>query len=83
MDQVKKYNQQKNISLTNPNMREQLSLCTRFFQDCKSDIKPEMEFLNINLAKDSSLLLHAVDNPFNWRILKKTIPFSAFKKPYK
>jgi hypothetical protein len=38
-----------------------------------------MEFLNINLAKDSSLLLQAVD----WLILKKTIPFSAFKNPYK
>jgi hypothetical protein len=42
-----------------------------------------MEFLNINLTKDSSLLLHAIDNPFNWRILKKTIPFSTFKNPYK
>jgi hypothetical protein len=41
-----------------------------------------MEFFN-QLAKDSSLLLHAVDNPFNWLILKKTIPFSAFKNPFK
>ncbi len=29
---------------------------------------------NINLTKDSSLLLHAIHSPFYWRILKKTIP---------
>ncbi len=30
---------------------------------------PETEFLDIKLTKDSSLLLHAIDSPFNWRIL--------------
>jgi hypothetical protein len=28
------------------------------------------EFLDINLTKDSSLLLHAIHRPFYWRILK-------------
>jgi hypothetical protein len=36
---------------------------------------PEMEFLDIELAKDSSLLLHAIP--------RKTILFSGFKNPYK
>jgi hypothetical protein len=40
----------------------------------------EMEFLDINLTKDSSLLLHAIHSPFYWRILKKTILLSGFKK---
>jgi hypothetical protein len=40
-----------------------------------------MEFLDINLAKGLSLLLHAIHNPFYWRILKKTILFSGFKNP--
>jgi hypothetical protein len=40
---------------------------------------PEVEFLDINLIKDSSLLLHAIHSPFSCgRILKKTILFSAF-----
>jgi hypothetical protein len=42
-----------------------------------------MEFLVINLTKDSSLLLHAIHNPFYWRILKKTIFFSVFNNAYK
>jgi hypothetical protein len=34
-----------------------------------------MEFLNISLTKDSSILLHAVHSPFYyWGILKKTKP---------
>jgi hypothetical protein len=33
-------------------------------------------------TKDSSLLLHAIHSPFNWRI-KKTILISGFKNPYK
>jgi hypothetical protein len=37
---------------------------------CKIKEKPEMEFLGINLTKDSSLLLHAIYSHF-WRILKK------------
>jgi hypothetical protein len=32
---------------------------------------PEMEFLDINCTKDSSLLLHAIHSAFYWRILKK------------
>jgi hypothetical protein len=28
----------------------------------------EMEFLDMNLTKDSSLLLHAIHSPFYWRI---------------
>jgi hypothetical protein len=39
-----------------------------------------MEFLDINLAKDSSLLLRAIHNPFYWRIFKKIILFSGLKK---
>ncbi len=31
-----------------------------------------MEFLDINLTKDSSLLLHAIHNPFYYLILPKT-----------
>jgi hypothetical protein len=42
-----------------------------------------MKFLDINLAKDSSLLLHAIHSPFYWRILKKTILFSGYKNPCK
>jgi hypothetical protein len=30
--------------------------------------RPEMEYLNISLTKDSSLLLHAVRSSFYWRI---------------
>ncbi len=42
-----------------------------------------MDFLDISLAKYSSLLLHAIHNPFFWQILKKTKLFSGFKNPYK
>ncbi len=42
-----------------------------------------MEFLDISLTKDSSLLLHAIHSPFYWRILRKTILYSGFKNPYK
>jgi hypothetical protein len=37
--------------------------------------RPEMEFLDINITKDSSLLLHAtysIHSLSYWRILKKT-----------
>jgi hypothetical protein len=37
---------------------------------------PKMEFLDINLTKESSLVLHAIHSPFSWWILKKTILFS-------
>jgi len=43
----------------------------------------EMEFLDINLTKDSSLLLHAIDSPFYRRILKKTILSSVLKNTRK
>jgi hypothetical protein len=45
----------------------------------------EMEFLDINLIQDSSLLLHAIHSPFYWRILKNTIFFlkSLTKKSMK
>ncbi len=42
-----------------------------------------MEFVDISLTKDSSLLLHAIHSPFYWRILKKTILNSGFNNPYK
>jgi hypothetical protein len=42
-----------------------------------------MEFLGINLTKDSSLLLHAIHSHFYWQILKKTMLFSGFKNPFK
>jgi hypothetical protein len=45
--------------------------------------RPEMEFLDINITKDLSLLLHSVLSPLYWRILKKTILFSGNKNPYK
>jgi hypothetical protein len=35
-----------------------------------------MEFLDLNLTKESRLLLHALQSPFYWRILKKK-PFST------
>jgi hypothetical protein len=37
-------------------------------------IQPEIEFLNINLANYSSLLLHAIHSPFNRRFYRK--PYS-------
>ncbi len=42
-----------------------------------------MEFLDINLTKDSILLLHDIHSSFYWRILKKNILFCGFKNPYK
>ncbi len=41
---------------------------------------PEMEFLDNNLTKDLSILLHAIHSPFYWWILKKTRLFCAFSK---
>jgi hypothetical protein len=43
----------------------------------------EVEFLDINLTKDSSRLLHAVNSPFYRRIFKKTTLFSGFTNSYK
>jgi hypothetical protein len=40
----------------------------------------EMEFLDINLTKYQSLLLHAIHSPFSWRrTLKKTKLYSGLK----
>jgi hypothetical protein len=39
----------------------------------------EMEFWDINLTKGWSLLLHDIQSPFHWQILKKIILFSGFK----
>jgi hypothetical protein len=49
-------------------------------QQCKSS---EIEFLDIDLTKDSSLLLHAIHIPFYWWILMKIILLPGFKNPYK
>jgi hypothetical protein len=49
---------------------------------CDADAKtlPEMEFLDISLMKDSSLLLHATHSPFYWWIFKETIlSYSGFE----
>jgi hypothetical protein len=43
---------------------------------------PEMEFLDINLTKDLSLLIHAIHSPFYWRILQNTILFFYFTLTY-
>jgi hypothetical protein len=50
------------------------------FKSSQKIIK-KMEFLAINLTKNSSLLLHANHRPFFWRILNTTI--IVFKNPYK
>jgi hypothetical protein len=42
-----------------------------------------MEFLDIELTKDLSLLLHAIHSPFYRRILKETILLSDLKNLYK
>ncbi len=42
-----------------------------------------MEFLDMSLTKDSSLLLHAIHSPFYWQILKKAILFSGLQKSLK
>ncbi len=44
---------------------------------------PEMEFLDINLTKYTSLLLRAIHSPFYWQILKKTKLFSGINNLYK
>jgi hypothetical protein len=42
-----------------------------------------MEFLDINLTKDSSLWLHGIHNLCYWRILKKTTLLLGFKNTKK
>jgi hypothetical protein len=42
-----------------------------------------MEFSDMNLTKDSSLLLHAIHNLFYWIFfIQKTILYFGFKTPY-
>jgi hypothetical protein len=47
-----------------------------------TDQLAEIEFLDTIFKKIWSLLLHAIQSPFYWRILKKTILFSGFKNRY-
>jgi hypothetical protein len=56
------------------------SLVSFLLVPCSYMTTPEMEFLDISLTKDSSLLLHAIHSPFYWRI-KKTL--LCFQNPYK
>ncbi len=42
-----------------------------------------MEFLDISLTKDSSLLLYAIHSPFYYLILQKTRLYLGFKNPSK
>ncbi len=42
-----------------------------------------MEFLDINLTNDLSLLIPAIHSPFCWRILEKTILIPWFINPLK
>jgi hypothetical protein len=39
----------------------------------------EMEFLDINLKKDSRILLYAIHSPFYWPILRKSYSSLVFK----
>jgi hypothetical protein len=43
----------------------------------------DMEFLDINLTKHSSLVLHAIRSSFYWRIVQQTMLYSGFQNPYK
>jgi hypothetical protein len=60
------------------------TICVRVADPFSSytDQLAEIEFLDTILTKIWSLLLHAIQSPFYWRILKKTILFSSFKNPY-
>jgi hypothetical protein len=49
---------------------------TRLRVDNIAHATPKMEFLDINLTKDSSFLRHAIHSPFYWRILKRN-PYSS------
>ncbi len=56
---------------------------TAFVAICSSEVhhdfnnlmKPEMEFLDINSTKDSSLLLHAIHSLFYWRVFEYSCLF--------
>jgi hypothetical protein len=68
------------------NLNISRQLCSRFQIEIRGNCPnkdPEMEFLDINLTKDSSLMLNDFHSSFYWWILKKTILFSGFKNHYK
>jgi hypothetical protein len=44
---------------------------------------PEIEFLDMNLTKDSSLLLHVIHSLSTGGFLQKTRLYSGFKKSFK
>jgi hypothetical protein len=58
--------------------QNQINESTRFSHE-GSFIRPEMEFFDINLTKDSGLF-HAIHSLFYWRILQKAI---LYWNPYK
>ncbi len=59
-----------------------LALHQLFYLSARKE-NPEMEFLDINVTKDSSLLLHAIYSPFLRQILKNTKLFTGFHGPFK
>jgi hypothetical protein len=54
---------------------------SRFLMPIQSAIRNGI--LGHQFKKRLECLLHAIDNSFYWRILKKTSLFSGFKNPYK
>jgi hypothetical protein len=67
-----------------PDLREQKYNLILLMQLPLCKAHTEMEFMDINLTKDSSLLLYAIHSlAFYWRILKSTIVYSGFKNSYK
>ncbi len=55
-----------------------------YADEARTNAPSEIEFfIDINLTKDSSLLLPSIFSPFYWRILKKIIIYSDFNSPYK
>ncbi len=81
---IRNWNQnQKHVQSRNRNRNASLR-----FRTTNSSINPippwpEMEFLDINLTKYTSLLLHAIHSPFYWQILKKTKLYSGINNRYK
>jgi hypothetical protein len=50
---------------------------------CFSDPRNGILGHQFNKILESFALLHAIHNPYNWRLLKKTILSPGFKNPYK
>jgi hypothetical protein len=61
-----------------PNLRACKTCSNHLFQRIKKDT--EIEFLDINLTEDSSLLLHAIHSLSTGGFLKKTRLYYRFKK---